>query len=535
MATAELQRAAFLLLLLASCCRAAVVTQPRKPANSIDVESILSKRLGLNKKDSPQNQEKVEVSQPATLALVQTMLEMPLGLNTSMERPPEMLYHDAFWEIVDLSKQLSASSADAVSLLKKITAKVTQLPTHLCWSVTRRIVLAGIALHRINAGPYSAAAQAGIATLCQRFFELHKQAAVRKGIVDFFHVSKAGGTSFCQLGKLNGCRTQSFAARRNCLIREFDDVPRWVNNSLHKSLAPEGLRTPWFANYGMKHNAVSCRLRKKFMLRRRYNVYANEFTLHGGTRLARNVHVCPGHLNVLQLRHPHDRLVSHLKWVWALYDHHFKEQAAAYFPTRDRAHWGALMPAATHNYLIRSMLGEAVYYQDAKLLDWSHLELARMTLAQFDVLLLLEVPDMNTVLMEMGLGWGLGFGTVHARTSSQLHEVGSKGLPPDLDEMLKANALDLELYKFGYMLAHLDAVLFDVAKEMGLGVGYEAAQIRTTGEGGGDGGAQVAGQKAQHPGDDEQWELTGNTTLPATCGYVTMNDKNDPAVEWLLV
>ncbi|KXZ56923.1 hypothetical protein GPECTOR_1g832 [Gonium pectorale] len=467
------------------------------------------------------------------------MLASPLALNASFERVPEQ-QHPEFWEIAAAAKKLSGVDAvtaqdigDVVPQIRALSDLVSKLSDDLAWPVLRRIILAAVVQRRLIQGPYSAVAQAALVRLCVNLFLLHRRAAGRKGVIDFFHVSKAGGTTFCQLAKLNGCKTQSFAARRNCLIREFDDVPRWVNHSLHRSLAPEGLRTPWFANWGNKaRNTVSCHIRKRFMLRRRFNVLANEFTVQGGARIPRTAHICPGHLNVLQLRHPYSRMRSHLMWVWALYDHHFKEQAKSFFPAHGHAHWRSLMPSVTHNYYIRSLLGEAVYYLPPENITADHLKAALLSLIQFDVLLLLEQPSLNELLFEMAVGWGLGFGSVHARTSSQVHEIGKRGLPdrPEWVELLKENQMDLELYRFGALLALLDSIMFDVAREAGLGTGYLSVQAAGAGR-----NATVGGARAVAPGDDEQWELPGNATQPTVCGYVSAHDMDAPLPSWLVV
>ncbi|KAG2442395.1 hypothetical protein HXX76_002481 [Chlamydomonas incerta] len=464
------------------------------------------------------------------------LLAAPLQLNASLNRVPEVEV-EAFWDIVVSARALAeederpvaGARVDLVTAVDALTAKVAALPTHLCWPVLRRVILAALVQRRLSYGAFSPAASAAVGRLAVQLFRLHRTGAGRKGVIDFFHVSKAGGTSFCQMAKLNGCRTESFGARRNCLIRDFDDVPRWVNHSLHTSLAPTGLRTPWFANWGTKlRREMSCNLRKHFMLRRRYNIAANEFTLYGAQATPRNVHTCPGNLNVLQLRHPYTRLRSHIMWVWALYDHHFKEQAAAFFPSRGAAHWGELLPAATNNYYIRSLLGEQVYYLSAAELNGTHLAAARLALLQFDVLLLLEEPAMNELLFEMAVGWSLGFGEVHARTSSQLHEVGARGLPAadDWAALLQSNQLDMQLYRFGALLALLDSVVFDIAREAGLGAGYTALGRAAggadgAGSGGGGGGGLKASDQA-HPGDDENWEVVGGANITQrSCGFVS--------------
>lgn len=48
---------------------------------------------------------------------------------------------------------------------------------------------------------------------------LHCRAAAKKPIIELFHISKAGGTSLCQLAQINNCSTEDFSRRWNCLIR----------------------------------------------------------------------------------------------------------------------------------------------------------------------------------------------------------------------------------------------------------------------------------------------------------------------------
>ncbi|EFJ40544.1 hypothetical protein VOLCADRAFT_99677 [Volvox carteri f. nagariensis] len=535
------------LICFASCSSATTTMLAGSGHPAVDFEAILLRRLSFNN-TATQNVSDIEhVGVAQVVETIGYLFASPHTLNQTFDKVPELQYH-AFWEVVESAKALEVlSTHELPAHIDAMTARVAQLPTHLCWPVLRRIVLAALMHHRLQHGPLSTDASTAVVRLCVQFFQLHRTAAARKGIIDFFHISKAGGTTFCQLAKLNGCRTQSFAARRNCLIREFDDVPRWVNNSLHNHLAPRGLRTPWFANWGTKQrNPVSCQIRKRFMLRRHFNIYANEFTVYGAQRVPRNAHVCPGHLNVLQLRHPHLRLRSHLMWVWALYDHTFREQAPAFFPTHGLPHWRSLLPAATDNYYVRSLLGESVYFLPGDNLTQAHLSAARLAMTMFDVLLLLEQPSMNEVLYEMAIGWGLGFGAVHARTSTQVHEVGRQGLPEaeEWQQLLKRNALDLELYRFGSLLALLDALVFDVAKESGLGSGYSAVGS----EGGGD-VAVVAGPRAVKPGDDEQWELSrgggggdgggdggsGPAARRGTCGFVSAHEGDQALPSWVVV
>ena len=47
-----------------------------------------------------------------------------------------------------------------------------------------------------------------VALICLQLFRLQRTGAGHKGVVDFMHVSKSGGTSFCQLAQMNRCSTQ---------------------------------------------------------------------------------------------------------------------------------------------------------------------------------------------------------------------------------------------------------------------------------------------------------------------------------------
>lgn len=90
--------------------------------------------------------------------------------------------------------------------------------------------------------------------------------------------------------------------RYNCLVREFDDRPRWVNHSHHQALKLPGMRSPWFVNFNHgKRAPVSCHIRKRYMAKQNYNIYALEFTLPGGAKGPQGVYLCPSHLTVLQV------------------------------------------------------------------------------------------------------------------------------------------------------------------------------------------------------------------------------------------
>lgn len=173
---------------------------------------------------------------------------------------------------------------------------------------------------------------------------------------------------------------------------------------------------------------------------------------------------------------------SHIKHAWRTYEVHCRTDRAAYFAggrERNASTWAALLPAATDNYLIRSLLGEAVFHLPYGGITAAHLEIARdAVVRQYDVLLVLEDQGLSYQAVKYGMGW-LSYGG-HANPE-KAH--GDEALPFDLDELLAANRFDVELYELGVVLAQLDAVVYDVVAAAGVDVASA----------GRDAGAPVAG------------------------------------------
>ena len=67
---------------------------------------------------------------------------------------------------------------------------------------------------------------------------------------------------FLDPAQANGCASESFNARSNCMVREFADFPRWVPRTQHQYVqrtAGISTNTPWFVNFGPKRrNEMSC-------------------------------------------------------------------------------------------------------------------------------------------------------------------------------------------------------------------------------------------------------------------------------------
>ena len=117
------------------------------------------------------------------------------------------------------------------------------------YPISRRAVMAFILERYLTAGPFDGQELLLIQAICARLFKLHRSAAQSKRILEFFHVSKSGGTSICQLGQVNGCATESFALKQNCMITYFRDVPRWTVPGALGGLS-NASGDPWCAKHG---------------------------------------------------------------------------------------------------------------------------------------------------------------------------------------------------------------------------------------------------------------------------------------------
>ncbi len=96
-------------------------------------------------------------------------------------------------------------------------------------------------------------------------------------------------------------------------------------------------------------------------------------------------------------RDPAERFNSHLKFIVQTYGAMYKWPgiAAAFAPGRkDGGWWRAFVPALFDNYMTRSLGGEAVLAMSPELLEAGaamYVQLARVMLAQYDVVMVLEV------------------------------------------------------------------------------------------------------------------------------------------------
>lgn len=133
-----------------------------------------------------------------------------------------------------------------------------------CYPVTRRVILGCIVRLRMRMLLASSGSDGGSATaataatdawtgqvwelvyrICQQLRAQHQRGAAYKGVVEFLHVSKSGGTSMCSIAAQNGCSVQNPSNYGNCMVRRFDDKPRWVSKDVHQLTAPPSDKDKW--------------------------------------------------------------------------------------------------------------------------------------------------------------------------------------------------------------------------------------------------------------------------------------------------
>ncbi|KAG2496979.1 hypothetical protein HYH03_004985 [Edaphochlamys debaryana] len=420
---------------------------------------------------------------------------------------------EALSAIATAAVALAAQKGPEAALLHlaALNKALADVPDCRAWPAVRRVIVAALALRTHRHGPLSPAAESQAAQLLQRLYFAHILSAQRKGVVEFTHVSRSGGTTFCQLAQRNGCSTEDFRHKENCLIEAFDDAPRYVDLAVHNALRPPGVATrcdDMAKGVAPRAQEVSCGERRSALRRAGHSVYSNEYTAVGGAEHPAHAHHCGNMLTVLQVRHPHARVVSHIKHMWHAYSKRCKGDRDVYFEGgRDAETWGRLLPAAMNNYLIRSMLGEAAFRLPVGAITREHLELARVFLAQqMNVILVLEEARLSFHSLRYGLGWWDFLEHANSAPADT-----AEGVPASLELLWERNALDVELYDFAAVMAAGDAVVYDVAAAMAARAGVapqdapawlvQQAVVAARAEKGGE--AAHTGGEVAHTGGDE--------------------------------
>ncbi|KAG2498070.1 hypothetical protein HYH03_003830 [Edaphochlamys debaryana] len=369
----------------------------------------------------------------------------------------------------------------------------------------RRVWMAGQGIRRMWDEGIPKFVEEQVGPVVMRLMRSHVESVRRKGVIELAHVSKSGGTSLCKLAQQANCSTRGFDMYTNCLIREFDDGPRWLDPERPQPDPPKGAgnKCKPIVEKDQRPRAPSgmgCKQRREFMLQHNYTMYSNEYTAVGSKHHASEAsasglseeakeaaaaaaaaHACSNMVTALMLRHPVPRVASFVSHLSAMSTRRCGSPTSLLFSEDEKAEamtfdgWAAVAPAHLDNLLIRSLLGEALYLSPPGSITREHLAAARLVvLQQYDILLPLDDPpsgvdgtNLATAALRGALGW-----TAHNFKEAR-HNARAPDAPDSpLQEMLRSIyddvkdkqqvLLDAELYEYALTLARLDAIVWDV-------------------------------------------------------------------------
>eukprot|EP00198_Chlamydomonas_reinhardtii_P005334 XP_001694670.1 hypothetical protein CHLREDRAFT_148896 [Chlamydomonas reinhardtii] len=387
------------------------------------------------------------------------------------------LRSDAARELAALALALAKSEgADAKALVASLNAISAKLQSASSWrgyAAGRRMLVGAILKKRMDfGGRFPLEVQAAVDAVMLQLFQMHKLSVANRGAVQFFHVSKSGGTNLCQSAEANGCASQGFDTRTNCLIRDFADQPRWVTYNAHKYVQyrmSSRQALPWFVNFHTYRAELTCDQRRAYLLRNGLTFYANEYTnpptgIPAGASAeeaeAATSGMCEDFVNLIMFRHPHDRLRSQIGWVQKLYKEFYLDtDTQKSFVNRTTGFWERLMPAGVNNYYIRSLLGQRFFEFPVTQVLPQHVTLAKLAALQHDILLSLDAKPRNELALRVGLGWAQALRDDVIRSSAELGD--AVALPIDYTTMLERNAPDVEVYNFAREMQALDTLLWN--------------------------------------------------------------------------
>lgn len=265
--------------------------------------------------------------------------------------------------------------------------------------------------------------------------------------IHFLHVSKSGGTFFCGCGNENGLNPgllHDMATNCNFL---WEDKAYWESN----------LWVP--LPFAFLPSKTSCNVTAGHMRSRNIGLEGNENFLPGDGEL------CPEFENILIMRDPMHRLISHLHQM--LYDP--TQMTPGEIQTK--------FPRLSNNYFARVLGGEAVHGLPYGQLPPELLEKTRRKLHEFDDVFLMD--EHLEARVEGRYGWNCSgvLGRRNPGGTKELVAAVQQSWPPgDWEELLAANAVDAELFK--------EAQIMNAAQSLFKQAGVSEDYVRAPRQGG---------------------------------------------------
>mmetsp|Transcript_39220 Transcript_39220/g.92339 ORF Transcript_39220/g.92339 Transcript_39220/m.92339 type:complete len:439 (+) Transcript_39220:77-1393(+) len=312
--------------------------------------------------------------------------------------------------------------------------------------VAARRILAG----KIHSASTSSAVGGKLATFVRDYAKIYANEFKNRMAIFFSHVSKSAGTTFCICGQTNGCVGSGMDKDKDPVLTNChagqddpdspDDGPHWGAKKQH----PPAYDT--------------CDGLTKYATKNHYTLEGNENWLIGEG-------VCPQFWNVVILRDPVDRLVSHM-------------QELAKIPTKSQAaevqtgplYWDSEstkltpklifeeIPILSNNFYIRSLLGAETYKLPFGAINKTHLEQAKRVVDGFDLVFIMH----KQLLQDFGdyLGWSCE-NSRRIAPDDFTDNLKKRWSEDDWELVKKHNALDIELVEYAANLFKLDKLVFD--------------------------------------------------------------------------
>lgn len=330
-----------------------------------------------------------------------------------------------------------AATSDAISDLAAAILEASAAAANLSTPLVRRHVAAALAEAAFSPTPppllasmLAAASQALQQAHQQRLGRLEKASPTNRAVHHVLHISKAGGTSLCNLARLNGLATHPQA------------------NNCH----PPATGPLWFASFRQSHRPQTCADYRAMVAEAKLDIVANEAALDGDAADT----LCDADMVYMtMLREPTSRAVSHSSQAGV--------KPAGLSNAAFRAlGWEAKLKVAPNvlaNYQLRMLLGADAYDEQA-VLDAAGLAQAQALLARFDVVAVIEDKALLGLLLERMLGWTKS--DLDSKVGRRANRKDS-GPPPDSAagrHLAEANVLDRQLWDFARALGRLDVAVF---------------------------------------------------------------------------
>lgn len=203
---------------------------------------------------------------------------------------------------------------------------------------------------------------------------------------------------------------------------------------------------------------ASCHARSQIMLRSGLTMLANENFMLGGVRSPHRVAVCPQFLNIIVLRDPTERIVSH---IFELARAHYQSDPQPFDVVQ------TIYPRVLDNYMLRSLLGGFAFRRPAGMLTLEDLRLGLDILESFDVVMVTEQLNdekYNRAFLELAIGWDSAtLSKTSQNSAARIRRWGSNVTiysPEEMNTIRRLNDLDKKLYERAVELSHLDFAVY---------------------------------------------------------------------------